>query len=35
MKTNEEDYDYEMDQTLDNFILELADSRETELLNQK
>uniref|UniRef100_A0AC35G6R4 Uncharacterized protein n=1 Tax=Panagrolaimus sp. PS1159 TaxID=55785 RepID=A0AC35G6R4_9BILA len=35
MKTNDEDYDYEMDQTLDNFILELANTRETELLNQK
>jgi hypothetical protein len=35
MKTIDEDYDYEMDQTLDNFILELANTRETELLNQK
>uniref|UniRef100_A0AC34F324 Arf-GAP with coiled-coil, ANK repeat and PH domain-containing protein n=1 Tax=Panagrolaimus sp. ES5 TaxID=591445 RepID=A0AC34F324_9BILA len=36
MKTNDEDYDYEMDQTLDNFILELANTRESELsLNQK
>jgi Arf-GAP/coiled-coil/ANK repeat/PH domain-containing protein len=35
MKTNDEDYDYEMDQTLESFIDELTNTRETELLNQK